>query len=364
MNDDNLINFSLLRQRANFIRRIYIEEMERHLLAFEKKANDNQINVRWVNDDFELSECLLSICNRNSYRTVCFDLDEIPEFFNNSTQQIRKIPLHDFVNKYENSDLLVTKADFAVVETGDIVFINREINNSLNQVSNLAILLDINKLIVREQDLEPILYLQSYYKNHTFLPNDVKIIQTPFAKICEDEVFGSETPNYRTEQVKIYLLLYDNGVSSILESSSFRESLYCIDCGRCKEVCPVFKVTGQYSPVDLITLKNKNRGEIAKIITKNTTFCANCDVVCPVNIPFTEIMIKQLEQTKIKGNFKKVFANTFSKRNRMNKLNNKVQRYFFLNRYFKKNKELYDYYRSQQEDFFNIQWEENHKRES
>ena len=141
-------------------------------------------------------------------------------------------------------------------------------------------------------------------------------------------------------------MLYDNGVSSILESSSFREALYCIDCGRCKEVCPVFKVTGQYSPVDLITLKNKNRGEIAKIITKNTTFCANCDVVCPVNIPFTEIMIKQLEQTKIRGNFKKVFANAFSKRNRMNKLNNKVQRYFFLNRYFKKNKELYDYYRS------------------
>lgn len=358
MNDDNAINFSLLRQRANFIRRIYIEEMERHLLAFEKKANDNQIKVRWINDDIELAETVLSICTKNRYKKICFDLDNLPESLSNSTQQIKKISIQDFVNKHENSDLLITKANFAIVETGDIVFINKEINHSFNQVSNLIILLDINKLLIREQDLESILYLQSYYKNHTYLPHDVKIIQTPFDKICEDEIFGSETQNYRIEKVKIYLFLYDNGITTILENSSLREALYCIDCGRCKEVCPVFKVTKQYSPIDLITLKNKNRGEIGKLITKNTTFCGNCDVVCPVNIPFTEIMIKQLEQTRVKGYSEKTFplSKSFSKRNKMNKLNSKMRRHLFLYRYFGKNKVLFDYYRSQREPFFNIQW--------
>ena len=53
--------------------------------------------------------------------------------------------------------------------------------------------MDINKLIVREQDLEPILYLQSYYKIY-FSANDDKIIQTPFAKICEDEVLVQKLP--------------------------------------------------------------------------------------------------------------------------------------------------------------------------
>jgi hypothetical protein len=44
----------------------------------------------------------------------------------------------------------------------------------------------------------------------------------------------------------------------------------------------------------------------------------------------------------------------FSKRSKMNKINSKFRRYFFVNKYFGKNKKLANYFSNCKEDFFNI----------
>ncbi len=365
MEDHNFLDVQNMRDRAHFIRRSYIEEMEKHLLAFENKAHDNNIEVKWVVDEQDLSEMILSFMPKLHYNKVCFDIQNISENFKAHGNLIKNIPLKELENKAETAEFLITEADFAVVETGDIVLINKECKNCFNQVENLIIILDLNNLVVRESDLETIVYMQSLYKHNSYLPTDMKLISKPPKRIIVEDIFSSNKQIFSTEEIKIYLLLYDNGITSVLENENLRESLYCIECDKCKSVCPVFKTTNLYSPIDLIRTSENTIYDDAKRILENTTFCGNCDDVCPVKISFTNLMIKQVEIAKNRrtfGNSQGLFKNFF-KRSKMNKLNNTIRRYFFLQRNYGKNKKLYNYYSEQKQPFFNLQWEEKQKKD-
>ena len=48
-----------IKTRANLIRQSYIEDMEKHLLAFEQKLINNGIQVIWIKEEKELSETIL-----------------------------------------------------------------------------------------------------------------------------------------------------------------------------------------------------------------------------------------------------------------------------------------------------------------
>lgn len=354
-----------VKERANAIRNAYIDNCEKHLLAFEQKLNENRINVFWVIDEHHLKEVITSFFPKSLYNKVCFDMKQIPEDFHSFGTVIKTISLENLENNVENVDFLITEADFAVIESGNIILSNKKSKHSFNNVENLVIILDINKLVIKENDIETILYLRSLLKEETILPQDVKIISAPYKRVISSDIFSSESQNYTQEEVPVYLLLYDNGISDLLENKHLHDALLCIDCDKCKNVCPVFNITQQYTPIDLIKPENDNVQENARRIMQNCTFCGNCDAICPVKISFTSLMVKELEIAKSKHIYS-ISSNLyqrFSKRSKMNKINNKVRRYFFLKRYYGKNKKLTHYFLSQQEDFFNIQWQENEKRD-
>ena len=51
----------------------------------------------------------------------------------------------------------------------------------------------------------------------------------------------------------------------------------------------------------------------------------------------------------------------FLKRSKLNKESSKIRRYFFLRKYYGKNKQLLNYFSNQQDEFFNIRWREAQK---
>ena len=214
MEDHNFLDVQNMRNRAHFIRRSYIEEMEKHLLAFENKVHDNNIEVKWVVDEQDLSEIILSFLPKSHYNKVCFDISNIPENIQSHGNLIKNIPLKELEDKAETAEILITEADFAVVETGDIVLIDKGCKNCFNQIQNLLIILDLNKLVVRESDLETIIYMQSLYKHNRYLPNDIKFISKPPKRVIVEDIFSSNKQNFFTEEIKIYLqshttFLYD-----------------------------------------------------------------------------------------------------------------------------------------------------------
>lgn len=76
---------------------------------------------------------------------------------------------------------------------------------------------------------------------------------------------------------------------------------YCIDCGKCYDVCHIAKVTdNKYTPRSKIMLLQKliegnetEQEEINDVYL--STRCGACDDVCPMNIPITAIIQRERE---------------------------------------------------------------------
>ena len=157
-------------------------------------------------------------------------------------------------------------------------------------------------------------------------------------------------------------MLYNNGITDIMEDNRIRESLFCINCGRCQQVCPVYAITKEYSPIELLK-RNGDPNNHYKDVFEHTTLCGNCEKVCPVKIPFTDLFIREMESVERHqpGESGDDLLKDFLKRGKLNKESSKIRRYFFLRKYYGKNKQLLNYFSNQQDEFFNIRWREAQK---
>ena len=349
-------DLQFLRTRANFIRFSYIEEMEKHLLAFESKLSSKNIKVRWMSDEDELVDFIKKSIPKNNYNKVCFDLQEVSNSFFKEKNLIKQISIDAFENNNDTAENLVIQADFGIVENGSIVFLNKLSKNCFNNLEKIFIILNINNLVVRQSDLETLLFLHKEINNHTYI-DDIKILSAPPSRIITQKFQVSNEDNYTSEKIDIFLLLYDNKITEILEDNNLRETLYCINCGKCKEVCPVYQQTKEFSPIELIKYHCRAENNRSIKLFENTTLCGNCNEVCPVQIIFTQLIIGQMQNLVKRTHYHEKnidLFKTFSKRAKMNKINSKIRRYFFVNKYFGKNKKLANYYSQCKENFFNI----------
>ena len=341
------------RDSAYAVRQNYFNDIEKYLLGFEQKAVENRLEVLWVNDEEQLVSTIESQF-KSKYNKVCFDMPEVPAALA-SHHAVKRIAPQSFEAQENIPDIVVTNADFAVAETGEIVLLDKQTSNSFNFVRQLIIILDISKMVVRRTDLDLILYILSDSKHGAAIHEDVKFIRQPFSRIEAAEFFSSTENNYSRQDVKITVLLYDNGVSDILRNENLREALYCIDCGLCAKSCPVFAITGKYTPIELV--KAGIAVPDSDTVFRNTTLCGNCNAVCPVSIPFNELLTKEMIVSK-QSAANKFLNKYFLKRNKMNALNSRLRRFFILKRIFNQNKKLFNYFFSIKEDFFNIQQKE------
>jgi L-lactate dehydrogenase complex protein LldF len=289
------------------------------------------------------------------FNKVCLDLPEIPENLIDSSNLIKSISVEDLDNNVESADYLITYANFGLVDTGSIVIFNHKCKNCFNKVDNLIFILDINNLIVKSSDLGIIL---SLYERDILHGNQqaIDIISQPVNKIISNNYQFDQADSYSTQKVNITVILYDNGITEILNNVKLRESLYCINCGKCKTVCPVYKINHKYTPIELIKRNVFSTNRKNSDIFENTSLCGNCDRVCPVLIPFMSLFISEMEtitSNDHEDNWRDL-GKTMTKRLKLNKLNGKFRRYFFVRKLFNNNKKLLNYFMSQQDDFYNL----------
>jgi len=344
-----------IKTRASLIRQSYIEEMEKNLLAFEQKLTNANICTVWVQDEEELVSSIIKSFKKPNNNKICIDLKQVPKYFLEKKSTFKSVSVPDFSNFSDFAEHLVVEANFGIVENGSLILIDKSSKSCFNRVENLHIVLDINNLIIKQNDLEPLLFLHSRTDGNYSFPKDVKILNGEISQIYSNQIYSSDS-KFETRKVKTTLYYYDNGISNILADPILRESLYCIDCGRCKEVCPVFKQTQKYTPIDLVINNFFEENRRTTQIFENTTLCGNCNEVCPVLIPLTDLMIYEMQTIKNKHSREKNIDlfKYFSKRIKMNKLNNWFAKYFFIKKQYKKNKKLSNYIKQQKLPFFNI----------
>lgn len=344
-----------LRDRAHYLRYSVIEGLETHLLALETKLVDHKLNVRWAQDEESLCNNIVELLPHQQYNRVCFDLPYIPEAFKQvSDNVVNLVSVDSLANHDIEADVLVVNADFAVAENGSLVFINKASKDCFNLVSSLIVVVNIDQLIVSSSDLS--LFLKMKSNNGEEFPKDVKIITQTFEKLIVDTFQSSQELGYSTENVEISVILYENNVSGILEDFSLRQSLYCINCGRCLEVCPVAKLSSHLSPIEVVKQNCFDKFNRTQSIFQQTTLCGNCAQVCPVGVPITDMLIYEMNLVNgnVSYNKSKKLYSIFSKRGKLNKFNGPFFRYFFVKKFFGKNKMLQNYFLNQKDSFYNV----------
>lgn len=108
---------------------------------------------------------------------------------------------------------------------------------------------------------------------------------------------------------EMYVILLDNRRTHLLSDTTARESLYCIRCGACLNVCPVYKNIGGHTygttysgPIGAVISPYLNNAEEYKHLSFASSLCGACTEVCPVNISIHNLLLNN-RRNAVENNF-------------------------------------------------------------
>jgi L-lactate dehydrogenase complex protein LldF len=95
-----------------------------------------------------------------------------------------------------------------------------------------------------------------------------------------------------------HLVLLDNGRTKVLADAVGRQTLRCIRCSACLNICPVYARTGGHAygsvypgPIGAILTPQLLGLERAKTLPYASSLCGACYEVCPVKINIPEVLL-------------------------------------------------------------------------
>ena len=199
--------------------------------------------------------------------------------------------------KFLAADIGITGANFGVAETGTVATITNEGNARL--VTSVppvhVVVMGIEKLVPRFEDLS--VFTRLLARSGT---GQKLTVYTNFITGPRDggELDGAE---------EMHLILMDNGRSKLL-GTEFEEALYCIRCGACLNVCPVYRQTGGHAygstysgPIGAVITPLLKGQKDAKDLPHASSLCGACWEACPVGIPLHDLLLKLRNQQVQEG---------------------------------------------------------------
>jgi L-lactate dehydrogenase complex protein LldF len=189
--------------------------------------------------------------------------------------------------KFLKAKVGISGANFAVAETGTVCVVESEGNGRMCTTLPpvLVTLMGIEKVIPNWQDYE--VFMQLLPRSST--AERMNPYTTFWTGVSEGD--GPQ---------EFHLVLMDNGRTEVLADEIGRQSLNCIRCSACLNVCPVYERTGGHA------YNSVYPGPIGAILTPQlvgigkpgsdslpyaSSLCGACYEVCPVKINIPEVLI-------------------------------------------------------------------------
>jgi L-lactate dehydrogenase complex protein LldF len=176
---------------------------------------------------------------------------------------------------YLDAELGISGVNFGVAETGTLVVVENEGNGGLSMAAppvHIAVM-GLEKIIPRMADLPVFLNLLARSGTGQALATYTHFIQ------------GAVPPR------ELYVILIDNGRTGILADPASRQALYCIRCGACLNVCPVYRRAGGWAygwvypgPIGAVTTPHLVPLELSGELPFASSLCGACQEACPVKI--------------------------------------------------------------------------------
>ncbi|MCP4005391.1 MAG: iron-sulfur cluster-binding protein [bacterium] len=193
-------------------------------------------------------------------------------------------------SSFLEADLGISGVNFAVAETGSLVIVENEGNARLSTSlprCHIAVM-GMEKVV---PDLEAVsVFLRILARSATGqkMSSYVSVITGPRRSGEED---GPD---------ELHLVIVDNGRSKLLADRALRESLYCIRCGACLNICPVYRHAGGHAygwvypgPIGSVINPTLLGPERAAPLPFASSLCGACRDVCPVRINLPHLLLHQ-----------------------------------------------------------------------
>ncbi len=199
--------------------------------------------------------------------------------------------------KFLEADLGITGANFAVAETGTVVLVTNEGNGRM--VTSLprvhVALMGIDKVIPSLSDLVVFLAILARSATGQKLSVYTTLVRGPRAA---GELDGPD---------EFHLVLMDNGRSRQI-AGPLREALYCLRCGACLNVCPVYRQIGGHAyghtypgPIGILLTAMLRGTHAVRDLAHASSLCGACKDVCPVRIDIPRMLVELREQVDREG---------------------------------------------------------------
>ncbi len=341
-----LPDWEALRDAGQAIKAATLHDLDTHLLLLEDRVTAAGGTVHWARDAEEAREIIVNLARRHAAKRVIkiksMTTDEIdlnpamqaagidpvetdladmivqlahdtpshilvPAIHRNRAeiralfdQQFDQCPLSDtptdltasarrhLRDRFLNTDVAVSGANFAVAETGTVCVVESEGNGRmcLTLPRVLISLMGIEKILPRFQDLEVFLQL---------LPRaSTGERMNPYTSLWT----GTRAAQNGDGPQEFHLVVLDNGRTRIMADEAARETLHCIRCSRCLNVCPVYERTGGHAydsmyqgPIGAILTPQLQGFDAAGSLPFASTLCGACLEVCPVKIDIPRILV-------------------------------------------------------------------------
>jgi L-lactate dehydrogenase complex protein LldF len=187
--------------------------------------------------------------------------------------------------KFLDAGVAISGANFAVAETGSVCVVESEGNGRFCTTlpDTLITLVGIEKLVPAPEDLE--VFLQLLPRSSTGER------MNPYTTVWTGVTPGDGPQHF-------HVVLLDNGRTDVLADEVGRQTLACIRCSACLNVCPVYSRTGGHAygsvypgPIGaILTPQLRGVGE-APTLPYASSLCGACYEVCPVKIDIPRVLV-------------------------------------------------------------------------
>ncbi|HEY9342597.1 MAG TPA: LutB/LldF family L-lactate oxidation iron-sulfur protein [Hanamia sp.] len=348
-------DLNLAKERAKNIKWRALETLDQHLEEFEMHFTARGGKVIWAQNSQEALDEILNICKEKNCKTVVKgksmvteeihlnqfleenNIESIETDLGEYIQQLDGEPPYHIVTpamhknkedvaklfaerlgtpsklspkeltlvareklreKYVQAEVGITGANFMISDIGAIAITENEGNGRLTTAwpKTHIVIVGIEKMIPSMTDLALMWPLLSTYGTGQKV--------TVYSNI----ITGPRQPGETDGPDEMYVILLDNNRSNILGNPVQRESLYCIRCGACLNVCPVYKSIGGHAygttytgPIGSVITPNLSGLEEHKHLSFASSLCGACTEVCPVKINIHELLLVNRNESVEQG---------------------------------------------------------------